>query len=349
MKSLVSCFGIVLLLLFAAGCGKDSPTIATDGSLEGEGGIVFTATRVDDLKQPQGAPQKTASPQTDITPSTYSIAIVNYWLSTATSDVNVLSTTPLSPVFIDFHDTTSVATMHADTTFPAGTYTGYKMQFVYLEMTLPVAFHVPDATWETDYTDPAIFNTVIDRKFRLYFDAIGKYWKRDFVVELVPGSDDWYWMRRGVEDVAGSRNFFIRVSTNTHPPGGPPFESTIDLFDDTAFWGPISGLSSSTPSIIVGTHSTVGGLDCRMDSSFTIPAKLSKLYTIDLEVDITNTMNYWETGTPPTGVTFTPNVLDLGPAYEGGGTPENFGDFGLHPFMPVFNMTASAGILKYVP
>jgi len=107
-----------------------------------------------------------------------------------------------------------------------------------------------------------------------------------------------------------------------------------------AFWGPESGYATPSP-IIVGTHSTVGGLDCRMDNSFTIPTKLASLFTVNLEVDISNTMNFHETGTPPTGVIFTANVLDLGPGYENGPTPEMYGDEGLHPFMPIFNMTAS--------
>jgi|GEM_PF-2725279 hypothetical protein len=55
-----------------------------------------------------------------------------------------------------------------------------------------------------------------------------------------------------------------------------------------------------------------------------------------LDVDISNCMNYKEDqpATPPAGVTFTDNVMDLGPGYGA----QNYGDRGFHPFIPKLEM-----------
>ena len=57
-------------------------------------------------------------------------------------------------------------------------------------------------------------------------------------------------------------------------------------------------------------------------------------YNITLYMDVENTMNYSEDGATPAGVTFTENVLDLGPGY---GT-DQYDDQGLHPFVPRFSI-----------
>ena len=51
---------------------------------------------------------------------------------------------------------------------------------------------------------------------------------------------------------------------------------------------------------------------------------------------------FGETGAPPTGVTYFPSVLDLGPGYAAV-TPLLYGDQGLHPLMPVFTVTVTNG------
>ncbi|MBN1850269.1 MAG: hypothetical protein JW932_16985 [Deltaproteobacteria bacterium] len=89
--------------------------------------------------------------------------------------------------------------------------------------------------------------------------------------------------------------------------------------------------ANSNDPIIVGTHSTAGGVDAVLDESFTIG---EGSYEITLYVDVEGTMNYSEDGTPPEGVTFTESVLDLGPGYG----EDLYGDQGLHPFVPRFSV-----------
>lgn len=65
------------------------------------------------------------------------------------------------------------------------------------------------------------------------------------------------------------------------------------------------------------------------------------------EVDISECMNYYEDqpateATTPAGVTFTDNVMDLGPSFDeipiGAGLVDYYGDSGIRPFMTKFKM-----------
>lgn len=275
-----------------------------------------------------------------LTPAVYKLALVNFWLiNSAGEDVNIINPDATSPNFteerpliIDFTSNATAIELLESATIPAGTYTGYKMQFLYIEMNLPTAFHVPNSAWETEYTGTVadILDTELNKNFRLYFNAYGKFWKRDFIAELNEG--DWYWLRRQVEDNLGHRNFFIPISTNTHPVGGAGSDSTIDLFNDPDFWG-TGDLDDATNPIVVGTHNAeVGGLNIVLPE----PLVVSGGETINLLVDITNTMMYGS-GTAPAGVTFFDDTLDLGPGY----LTDNYGDLGLHPALPKFSLSVA--------
>lgn len=271
----------------------------------------------------------------NITPTVYKLALVNFWLiNEGGTDVNVLTRSEDNPLIIDFSAPDTSQELVSTSTFEAGTYTGYKMQFLYIEMRLPVSFHTPHIE-EADYPAYAsLVDTTVNRDFRLYFNAIGKYWKRDFVAELDADSDEWYWLRRGVEDSPGVKNFFIAVASNDHPSGNSGPQSTIDLFDAPEFWGDAADYSSNASPIIVGTHTTAGGVNATLAEGFTIPSTLDGLYTMTLTVNVQNTMNYGLSSDPAPG-TQTEDVLDLGPSY---GQPI-YGDAGLHPMLPVFTFS----------
>lgn len=286
------------------------------------------------------------------TPSVYKLALINFWLiDEDDNEVNILNPdednptyTEDNPLIIDFTSPGDAEELLSGDTIAAGTYTGFKMQFLYIEMELPVVFHLPAIAVESDYTDvDDIKDVEITRNFRLYFNAIGKYWRRDFVVELDEGTDEWYWMRRELEDQDGYRNFFISVADNDHPPGGAGPDNVIDLFADEEFWGPDDEFDSSENPIIVGTHSTAGGLSVSMENDFTIPDTLEEFFNLDLMVDVINTMNFKEEeGAAPAGVVFTDGVLDLGAGCGG----EIYGDSGLHPMMPHFSLEAASGAIS---
>ncbi len=295
-----------------------------------------------------------------VTPSSYKIALVNFWLLKSDgTQVNVINPdeanptyTESRPLILDFSQVGAARELFSSTTFTAGTYSGYKMQFLYLEMKLPTAFHVPNTSWETDFTDTTVLNAQTTRNFRLYFNTIGKYWKRDFVVEMVPDSGKWFWLRRQVENTAGYKTFFLSVDDNDHPGatcvntlvGGHSScsgtQSTIDLFADDTFWGTSETYddTNGTP-IIVGTHSTAGGVNAVLPASFTIPEKITEFFNVDITIDIAGTMQFGEQGTAPSGVTFYSSTLDLGPGYGA----DFYGDQGLHPMMPAMSVAVTNG------
>ena len=82
-------------------------------------------------------------------------------------------------------------------------------------------------------------------------------------------------------------------------------------------------------------------MDCRMDGSFTIPEELTTDYYIDLQIDYNNTMNFWEDDSLPGYAPFQYNTLDLGPGYVDSTVYKLYGDYGLHPFLPVFEVESN--------
>ena len=291
--------------------------------------------------------------QINVTPDEYKLSLVNFWLiNISNQDISILNQDTNAPIYTENNPLIMNSTSNnqllelinnTNTNMTAGTYKGYKMQFLYIQMRLPVIFHVPDPLAETQVSNVAEYlektNTL---NFRLYFNAINKYWKRDFVVEIPEGSDNWYWMRRSQGGDVSRKNFFIAVNSNVHPAGGPGFESTIDLFADEFFWGPNEAMTNSNP-IIVGTHTNAGGVNAFLPVPFTIPDGFSNTFRINLGCDITNTMNFQDRTDTYPGVAFNTNYLDLGPAvFDSTGTnnaPPMLTDQGFHPFMPKFSVT----------
>ena len=274
-----------------------------------------------------------------------------------------------SPLSADFSSGDNQTLISLDN-LSAGTYTGYKMLFLYMDMPLPVKFHLPSVStssdWETDVdnvsqylssnTDPTEAVTSSNtRKFRMYYNANGKYWKRDFVVQLDNSTNSWYWLRREVENSSGTKNFFIAVDNNTHPSGGSGPNNTLDLFEDGSFWG-TTDMSDEEKLAHYADNSTstevwvkTDGTDTILSESFSIPSSLDKLYTINLKIDISKTMMYDEGGfvedyaTDVSGVldnssSTSSGVLDLGPNYSS----KVYGDSGLHPRVPTFTVTVSS-------
>lgn len=346
--------GLVFLaaaLLLVSGCDP----------VEKETGVTFKAQAVnlsavqEDETRDRAASSRQMEPAESlaITPSVYKIALVNFWLLKKGGEaVNLINPDEANPTYteddpliIDFTSNSDPQKLLSLDTLSPGTYTGYRMQFLYLEMNLAVAFHLPAIAQESDFSnvgsnlglEPNILDYLdlkLSRNFRLYFNAIDKYWKKDFVVQLLKNRDRWFWLRRELEDQDNFRNFFISVRNNDHPPGGTGPESTVDLFHDQDFWGDEELLDDSSDPIIVGTDSQVGGLDVILDEEFTIPPTLDRLYTITMTVDVKDTMNFNLPDTLNAGVTLKDNVLNLGPGYD----LEQYGNIGLHPMVPKFSI-----------
>jgi hypothetical protein len=290
------------------------------------------------------------SSEANISPIVYKIALVNFWLvRNDNTEINLMNPDENNPVYteenpliVDFTSGTLTEQLLTDAPLPEGTYTGYKMQFLYIEMQFPVYFHLPSICVESDLAnlldiDPVIFTPdeitdELDCNFRLYFNAYDKYWKRDFVVNLnldIEGlEDEWFWLRREVD--ADNSNFFISVTENLHPSGGAGPYNTIDLFDDAQFWGSPDDYDDSTVPIIIASGSTVGGLNATIEPF----AIAGGEYNITINIDVGNTLNYTDNSDVLAGVTFHPDLLDLGPAYG----DDNYGDTGLHPFLPAFSV-----------
>lgn len=320
---LLMLLSIAVIAASIAGCGGSGETASTGDT---ERSVKLTASAT-------GFGERSVN----ITPSSYTIALVNFWLirddDTEVSIINPEGEDPVyteaDPMLISFTDDGEVRDLLSG--IPAGTYKGYKMQILYIEMTLPTIFHLPDIADETDYPDAGdLLDVEGEYLYRLYFNAIDKYWKRDFVVELTANTDTWFWMRRALEDTPDYDNFFISVSSNDHPPGGAAPDSTIDLFSDEDFWGPEEDYDNPDTPIIISSESDVGGVNATIEGEFTIPEELDFFYQVDIMVDVSGTMNYAEDWPAPIGITFTEGVLDLGPGYGS----DQYGDGGLHPFLP---------------
>jgi len=314
---------------------------------KGTKGIKVTATAANLSSEAR----RTGLRSSSLTPSAYRIAMVNFWLTKSDgTEVSILNPegaeatyTEANPLIVDFTSGNASKEILELAAGFSGSFTGYKMQLLYLEMELPVAFHLPTG-FETSGVAgfegvASILDESLMRRLRLYFNSHGKYWKRDFVVELEPGTGEWYWLRRAVENSSGVRNFFIPVDSNDHPVGGSAPTSTIDLFNDEEFWGSEDDLDSSVDPIIVGTHSTAGGVNATLTGTLEIPAELDGFYNIDLQIDVANTMNYeaLAQSSAAAGVTVLADVLDLGPSHTSG----NYSDIGLHPFLPTLTVVTT--------
>jgi hypothetical protein len=295
-----------------------------------------------------------------ISPNIYKIALVNFWLikddNTQINLINPDEANPTytqdNPLIVDFSSGELTDELLAGATLEEGTYTGYKMQFLYIEMQFPVYFHLPAICVEDDLAgifglDPDFFTfeemeTGIDCNFRLYFNANGKFWKRDFIVnfniEDEVFQDEWFWLRREVDD--SHKNFFISASLNDHPVGGAGPDSTIDLFSDPEFWGDESAYDDNSDPIIIESGSTLGGLNASI-TPFTISGGE---YNQTINLDVQNTLRYTDNDTlPGPEYTFHTGVLDLGPSYQEVAPAEDaqlYGDLGLHPMLPAFEMVS---------
>ncbi|HEY9162602.1 MAG TPA: hypothetical protein VIS94_16110 [Desulfomonilia bacterium] len=285
-----------------------------------------------------------------ISPLVYKIALVNFWLiKDDNTGINLMNPdkdssvyTEENPLIVDFSSGTLTEQLLNNATLPEGTYTGYKIQFLYIEMQFPVYFHLPSICMESDLAnlfgiDPEFFNPEeitdeLDCNFRLYFNAHDKYWKRDFVANLnIQGhEDEWFWLRREIDE--SHSNFFISVTENTHPSGGTGPESITDLFNDPGFWGNSDNYNDSSNPIIIESGTTAGGLNAVIEP-FTISGGK---YNITVNVDVKDTFNFTDNSAAPAGVTFHTGSLDLGPAYE----LDNYGDTGLHPLLPAFSVVS---------
>ena len=317
------------------GSGGSAVRISVTSTATGFGKFPGSSTSARDIQE--------KITRADITPEEYKLALVNFWLINETGEeVNVLNPdsdnstyTEDNPIIMSFSSNSQLELLN-NAELAEGTYTGYKMQFLYIQMKFPVYFHFPSFCVETDYSNAsAIENDGVSRLFRLYFNAIGYYWKRDFVVELDADTGQWYWMRRVVEST-GNKNFFIKVLTtsDTHPPGGAGTDSVLDLFADEEFWGTEADLNNNENPIIVGTHSEAGGVNCFLTTPIIITADST---TIDIGVDVSNTMSYSDSTSLAAGEDEPhTNALDLGPNVSGVDDP--YGDIGLHPMMPRFTV-----------
>lgn len=279
----------------------------------------------------------------ELTPEAFSIALVNFWLiDTLGNEVNVINPdtsnpayTKENPLMLNFSDNTQINAIINDQSIASGKYDGYKMEILYMEMDLEVAFHTKWADQEEDVDSAAQYlDSAMIKPFRLYYNPEGFYCRRDFIVQLDESTTDWYWMRRAIEDQDGVRNFFIKVDTinNNHPPGGAAPQAILDLFADENFWGPESDYCdlNSTP-VYINTKNAVSGVDAKMEGTLDLPDNSET--TINIEIDLFGLMMYEDGQSNLT--TLNDGILDLGPGFD----MDTYGDHGLHPRMPIITVT----------
>jgi hypothetical protein len=227
-------------------------------------------------------------------------------------------------------------------------------------MELTGAFHVPDSAAEDGYS--LIFETDGDEDtytFRFYFNPVDNYWRRDIVVYLSGITDEtgladddypngWYWMRRVIEPGVDD-NFFILAQADDstedmpeHPASDIGPTSTIDLFDNTGFWGDAEDYDDASVETVIDSSDDIGGVNA-IWTPFTY-------HTGDVLTnvgDVEDTFNFWYEDNPDyifTDLASDADVVDLGPDYDDPAVPgdeEQYGDWGFHPFMPVFTTTAT--------
>jgi hypothetical protein len=327
-KSWLCCVGLLLVAITVV---LTSCNFALTG--EAEVAVEATLATIDNKSLPQS---KGASVSVNLSPTKYKMAITYFALvKDDGTEVVVTERDDDDPLIVDFTDKTPgmLIKVFDGVPLPRATYTKYRIRFQYMEMTYPAAFHVPAAS--ADAAEVASLPSG-NYAFRQYFNTIAPFWKRDFVVRKPISSGavlvDWYWMRRSFDDETDS--FFIRSNT-THPTIG-----LIDLFDNKDFWGDSEEYDDPTVKITIESGDTTGGLNATMDE-FTLKEDTVLL----LEIDTSDCMNYWEYQpateiTKPAGVTFYDNRMDLGPSYDPApiGDADDYGDSGIHPFMPKFNM-----------
>ena len=308
------------------------------------------------------------------TPTVYKIAMINFELQGTASGglpttATIIDASQITPVVIDFLPATGTTLSDAINAAAAAEltdktlYDNFIMVPLYIEMELKAAFHFHTACSESGYDlEFTSDGDEDDYLFRLYFNPVENYWKRDILVYLTAtdiqspavNPTGWYWMRRVIEP-GGSTNFLILAqedgvdytsSTNTlpvHPVSGSGPESTIDLFANTAFWGdPVNYDDYATDTVEISSITDAGGLNADWDA-FTFTA----LDTVTVTADVTDTFNFWYE-TDPAKLDFTPptdlDVIDFGPDYDNpaaSGDEEKFGDWGFHPFLPVFTATSA--------
>ncbi|NQT60707.1 MAG: hypothetical protein HQ557_17175 [Bacteroidetes bacterium] len=316
-----------------------------------------------------------------VTPTVYKIAVINLELmaSGGSTSVNIINEGPETAEIIDILPGTALLTgettledaINAKTLGDGTTYDEYLMEPLYIEMELTAAFHFHATCTESGFS--LEFGTDGDEAayaFRLYFNPVDNLWKRDLLVHLSSTQigagtlaasypDGWYWMRRAIEP-GGSTNFLILaqedgvtydntngISTDDfpeHPASDIGSTSTIDLFANDTFWGdPANYDDYATDTVEIDTFSDVGELRADWDA-FTFAA--SDIVTVT--ADIADSFNFWYE-TDPAKIDFTAplnlDVIDLGPDYDNpavSGDEEKLGDWGFHPFLPVFTTSSSA-------
>ena len=262
------------------------------------------------------------------------------------------------------------AAINAKALVDGTTYDEYVMEPLYIEMELTAAFHFHSTCTESGFS--LEFGTDGDEDsytFRLYFNPVDNLWKRDLLVFLESSQigagtlaasypDGWYWMRRAIEP-GGSTNFLIlaqadgvtynndNVDTDDdfpeHPVSGIGSNSTIDVFENSAFWGdPTNYDDYATDTVEIDTSNDTGEMNAAWDS-FTFATS----DTITVTADVNNTFNFWYE-TDPAKIDFTApsdlDVVDFGPDYNNpavSGDEEKLGDLGFHPFLPLFTTTST--------
>lgn len=285
--------------------------------------------------------------------------------------MTIINTDADNPTILDIlpgtggTDDTTLTDVLNDAALTNGTtYDSYILTPLYIEMELTGAFHVPDSAAEDGYS--LIFEIDGDEDtytFRFYFNPVDNYWRRDIVVYLedieneTGASDDaypdgWYWMRRVIEPGADD-NFFILAqeegvtysdpsSLPEHPASNIGPTSTIDLFDNDGFWGDDAGYDDASVETVIDSSDDVGGMN-----AIWTPFTYSDGDTLTNVGDVEDTFNFQYEDDPDyifTNLASDADVVDLGPDYDDPavtGDEEKYGDWGFHPFMPVFTTTVT--------
>lgn len=261
----------------------------------------------------------------NLTPSGYQIALASFRLVTADdSEIDLLNLdggeseySITNPLVVNFAEPEQIALLLDTDQLPPGRYVGYKMTPAYFEMQLPVHFNL---TCESERAiDRAVCDALVAesrdgipyRSFRMVFNNTAPLLKRDFIVEVEPGSDRWYWM------LAEPAPRAVLTAVEADRPMGP----ILDLFHDSEFWG------TDDAVVELGTHSRAGGLDARLEGAINLDSGESS--QILLTINVEQTMNFYDVASAPHS-----DALDIG--NDCNRQDSSACDLGLHPFLPRF-------------
>jgi len=273
-------------------------------------------------------------------PSEFSIAVADFhlisdededeseYVSILNPDEDDPTYTLESPKTISFTSDEDIAELINVDNIAAGTYTGFTMKIVYMDLTLPAYFHIEDCDEENGLsevlpdTNCADLNNTEEAenyKFRMVFNnhLNDILQKRDLVVELESGSDEFFWINRNTDT---DKLFYSVSEASEHIVG-----DIIDLFTDDEFWG-------ESDDVVV-----ISSLDETANTSLEGEIEVSETESTNLQinVDLQYVMNFQDSS--EVNAFLHESELDLGKDCQNSESEKC--DLGLRPSLPTFTAT----------